>query len=204
MKMRFISLLVIISFVAGISGCATIPEERKGAATGAGIGAATGAAAGAIFGEKGAKTEMALLGGLLGALVGGVIGHYTYDVKRSEQETSQRYNHQSSMGQMVRIEETSAVPTSVRPGERVELRTTYALLGTSASETLNITETREIRLYGDLVGKPEVNVTRSGGTFMSTIPLVLPADAKKGTYTVTTTIQTATAKDTRETSFAVK
>ncbi len=204
MKMRFISVLVIISFITGLGGCATIPEERKGAATGAGIGAATGAAAGAILGEKGAKTEMALLGGLLGALVGGVIGHYTYDVKRSQQDTAQRYDYQPSMGQMVRIEDTAAVPGSVKPGEKVDLKTTYALLGTSAGETLNITETREIRLNGELVGKPEVNVTRNGGTFTSTIPLLLPADAKKGTYRVTTTIQSASAKDSRETSFVVR
>ena len=43
-----------------------------------------------------------------------------------------------------------------------------------------------------------------GGTYTSSVPLFLPTDAKKGTYTVITTIKTDVGKDSRETSFIVQ
>jgi len=134
-------------------------NEHKGAATGAGVGAATGAAAGAVLGKKGSKTEAAIIGGLVGALVGGVIGHYAYDKKRTRQETAQKYDYQSSEGTRVRIEDVSAVPATVKPGDKVELGATYALLSPSADADIKITEIREIRHEGELVGRPEVTVT---------------------------------------------
>jgi hypothetical protein len=107
------------------------------------------------------------------------------------------------MGTMLRIENVAAVPATVKPGEKVDLNATYAVLE-AADKDINITETREIRMGGELVGKPEVNVTRRGGTYSSTVPLFLPSDAKPGTYTVVTTIQSQNAKDSKETAFTVK
>ncbi len=202
MKMKLISIAVIAVFTFSLFGC--VSEEHKGAATGAVVGGAVGATAGALMGHKGAKTETAIIGGLLGALVGGVIGHYAYDVKRSRQETARKYDYDSSMGAVVRIEEVSVVPKSVWPGDKVDMRATYALLDTSPSAEIDVTEIREIRRNGELVGKPEVNVTRGGGTYASTVPLVLPDDARKGTYTVITTVRTPKASDTLETTFTVR
>jgi hypothetical protein len=203
MNVKIISIVTIISFVFGIFGCATVPEEHKGAATGAAVGGATGAVAGALLGGKGAKTETAILGGLAGALVGGLIGHYAYDAKKTKEETAQKYNYQSSMGTMVRLEEVSAMPYTVRPGDKVELKATYAVLE-AADKDINITETREIKMGTELIGKPEVSVVRRGGTYSSTIPLFLPSNVKPGTYSVITTVQTTTAKDSKETSFTVQ
>jgi len=203
MKVKLISIVTILSFVFGIFGCATIPEEHKGAATGAAVGGATGAVAGALLGGKGAKTETAILGGLAGALVGGLIGHYAYDAKKTKEETAQKYNYQSSMGTMVRLEGVSAMPITVKPGDKVELNATYAVLE-AADKDINITETREIKMGTELIGKPEVNVVRRGGTYSSTVPLFLPSNAKPGTYSVITTVQTTTAKDSKETSFTVQ
>jgi hypothetical protein len=56
--------------------------------------------------------------------------------------------------------------------------------------------------YGsELVGRPEVPVARKGGTSTSTVPLILPADSKKGTYTVLTSVEMANSKDSGETTF---
>jgi hypothetical protein len=74
----------------------------------------------------------------------------------------------------------------------------------AADKDINITETREIKMGTELIGKPEVNVVRRGGTYSSTIPLFLPSNAKPGTYSVITTVQTTTAKDSKETSFTVQ
>lgn len=203
MKIKVISIVTILSFMLGLFGCASIPEEHKGAATGAAVGGATGAVAGALLGGKGAKTETAILGGLAGALIGGLIGHYAYDTKKTKEETAQKYNYQSSMGTMVRLEDVSAMPATVKPGDKVELKATYALLE-SADTDISITEIREVRMGTELVGKPEVNVVRRGGTYTSTVPLFLPSDAKPGTYNVITTVQSQTAKDSKETFFTVK
>ncbi|MFO0752082.1 MAG: hypothetical protein U0411_01985 [Thermodesulfovibrionales bacterium] len=201
---RVFTFMLLVAFAAGLSGCASIPEEHKGAATGAGVGAATGAAAGALLGGKGAKTETAIIGGLVGALVGGAIGHYTYDQRRTRQETAQKYNYQPSLGTQVRIEDATAVPGSVRPGGTVSLKATYAVLTPSSDSTVTVTETREIRKGGELIGRPESSVARSGGTYTSSVPLILPSTARAGTYTVTTTVQSGTIKDARETSFTVR
>jgi surface antigen len=203
MKVKIISIVTILSFIFGILGCATVPEEHKGAATGAAVGGATGAIAGGLLAHRGAKTETAILGGLAGALVGGLIGHYAYDAKKTKEETAQKYNYQSSMGTMVRLEGVSAMPITVKPGDKVELNATYAVLE-AADKDINITETREIKMGTELIGKPEVNVVRRGGTYSSTVPLFLPANAKPGTYSVITTVQTTTAKDSKETSFTVQ
>lgn len=201
MKLRIVTLMTLVVFSVGIMGCASVPEEHKGAATGAGVGAATGAIAGALLGSSGAKTEMAVIGGLLGALAGGAIGHYTYDVKKSRQETEQKYG--TTQGTMVRIEGASSEPSMFKGGEKTELVVTYAILGSSPDAEFDVTETREIRLGDELVGKPEVNIKRKGGTYTSRIPLLLPTDAKRGTYKVLITVQAAGSKDSRETTFMV-
>ena len=68
---------------------------------------------------------------------------------------------------------------------------------------MDVTETREVRLDGELEGKPQVTVRRRGGTYDSKVPLVIPQDAPRGKYVVTTTIQSGQSSDTRETSFYV-
>lgn len=204
MYRKIISIIVILTFMTGILGCASISEEHKGAATGAGIGAATGAAAGALLGSKGAKTEMAVLGGFMGAMAGGLIGHYAYDQKKSKEETAKKYKYQPSKGPLVRIENASVIPDKVRPGETVEIKMTYAVLGSAFHKELHITETREIKFKGEIFGKPKVQVTRTDGTYYSSLPITLPPDAKKGKYSVTVTIQTMNVSDSKQTSFYVK
>jgi hypothetical protein len=201
MKLKIISIITILLFIFSLFGCASIPEEDKGAATGAAIGGATGAVAGALLGESG---ESAIIGSLAGALVGGLIGHYAYDVKRTREETAQKYNYQSSTGAMVRIEDVSIIPATVKPGDKVELKATYALLDASPNSDLSVTEIREIKHAGELIGKPEINVARLGGTYTSTVPIYLPSDAAKGKYSVITTIKTSSASDSRETFFTVQ
>ncbi len=187
-----------------LGGCATIPEEHQGAATGAGVGAATGALAGAVFAGDGSRTQGALIGGLVGSLVGGVIGNYTVDQKRDAVDTSSRYDYDSSAGILVRIERSSISPDRVYPGGRVDLRATYAILAPRSDTRIAITESREIRFNGELVGKPEVSTAHIPGTYDSNVPLFLANDAKRGTYQVITTIRTQGSSDARETTFTVR
>lgn len=203
MYRRTVSVVIILTFLVGSFGCASIPQEHKGAATGAGVGAATGAIAGALLGSKGAKTEMAVVGGLLGALAGGAIGHYAYDKKQTREETAQKYNFKASDGTLVRLENVSVVPSEAKPGDRVEMRMTYAVLGVPSGKEIELSEIREIRYQGELYGKPEVTVSRDDGTFSSSVPLVLPSDAKKGKYIVTMTVKGASVSDSKEAFFRI-
>ena len=204
MYRKFISIIAILTFLTGVFGCASLPEEHKGAATGAGVGAATGAVAGALLGSKGSKTEMAILGGLAGALAGGLIGHYAYDQKRTKDETAKKYNYDPSQGKLIRIEDVSVVPATVSPGDTIELKMTYALLGIGSGKEADITEIREIRYEGEIFGKPQINVSRADGTYSTSIPITLPYDAKKGKYNVITTVQSSYASDSKEVSFQIR
>jgi len=200
MHSKVVTLFIAVAFLAGLCACSSIPEQHRGAATGAGVGAASGAVAGGLIGG-GARG--AAIGGLLGALAGGAVGHYAYDTKRSSTETAKAYNYQPSSGTVLRIEDASASPATVQPGQSVDLKMTYAVLNPSSGQQVNVTETREIRLGNEVVGKPQVNVARAAGTYTSNVPLTLPATAQKGTYTVTSTVQAGGVTDTKQSTFNV-
>ena len=197
---KIISIVLIFALISFWSGCASIPEEHKGTTVGAGVGAATGAIAGALIGGS---TKATVIGVLAGALVGGVIGHYAYDKRKTREETAKTYNYKASYGTMLTIEEASLSPQNVKSGEVVEIKMTYAVLNPSPGAKSTITEIREITYNGEPVGKPETRVERPDGTYTSTVPLRLPSNAKKGQYRVTTTVQSANVKDTKEISFWV-
>jgi hypothetical protein len=145
-----------------------------------------------------------VLGGLLGAIAGGAVGHYAYDRTRTREETAQKYAYNESKGTVVRIEDASVAPATVKPGGTVDLKMTYALLNPSAGKEFGVTETREIKYNGQLVGNPQVKVSRVDGTYSSSESLMLPASAKKGVYSVISTVQAGNAQDSRETSFRVQ
>jgi hypothetical protein len=199
MRAKIIAVILCVALVLPVMGCTTI-EEHPGTAAGAGIGAGAGAIAGSAIGES---TTSAVVGGLLGALIGGAVGYYAYDRDRTAEETSRMYNYTPAEGSLLNIEQVSNVPQIVRPGENVDLNMTYAVLTPERAGTSQITEIRTIRHNGQLVGRPTVTVSRSNGTFTSTIPLQLPPDAAPGTYTVTDTVESTFGRDSRESSFTV-
>jgi len=200
MRHKAIALLTASVFLV-VTSCASVPEEHKGAATGAGVGAATGAVLGAVIGRD---VSGAVIGGLLGALVGGVIGHYYSDQKKTRNETASQYGYRSTQGNMLRLEEASVVPQTVSPGGTVEMKMTYAVLTPAETTEVRVIEKREIRHNGELVGNPEVTVTHKGGTYTSSIPLTLPADAKKGLYVVTNTVHSGALSEQLQSAFTVR
>ena len=200
MSHKVIAVLTVFAFFI-VTSCASVPEEHKGAAAGAGIGAAAGAVLGAV---TGGSVKSTVIGGLLGALVGGVIGHYYSDQKKTRSETANQYGYRSTQGIMLRMEEASVTPQTVSQGGTVEMKMTYAVLTPADDTEVSVTEKREIRHDGDLVGNPEVTVTRKGGTYSSSIPLTLPASAKKGLYVVTNTVQSGSVSEKLESAFTVR
>jgi hypothetical protein len=100
------------------------------------------------------------------------------------------------------IENADVRPQYAYPGETVDIAVTYALLNPQG--VTRIREIREITREGRLVGKPEIRVERSAGTYTSTVPLHLPDSAARGLYEVTPIVESDNARDTRHTSFRVR
>jgi hypothetical protein len=73
---------------------------------------------------------------------------------------------------------------------------TYAVINPRPNTETAITEIREITYNGEVVGRPEVKVRRSGGAYTSTIPIHLPSNAKKGEYRVRSFVESENVKDT--------
>jgi surface antigen len=201
MKTKIITVFLCLFFVSWSVGCSTIMEEYRGTAVGAGAGGAVGGIAGAIIGHG---TGAVIAGALIGALVGGVVGHFAYDHQRTREQTAKTYNYAPSKGSVLTIENANASPSTVRPGEVVDLKLTYAVLNPSPNTKTRITEIREITYKGETVGRPEVRVEHTDGTYTSTVPLRLPSSASKGTYRVKTMVQSPNASDTREITFVVR
>jgi len=207
MARRLLSVFLVLCLTVIFSGgCATqSAQEHKGAMAGGAAGAVAGGVIGGVVGhQSGHTTEGVLLGALIGGLTGAAIGHYAYDQKQTEQQASEQYayNYDQAGATLVRLESVSCVPDKVRPGEKVELVSTYTVLGRQ-NTVMDVTETREVRMNGELQGKPAITVQRQGGTYESRVPLILPSNAPKGKYMVATTIQSGGSSDTRENSFNV-
>ena len=190
-------------------------RDHPQTATGAGVGAAGGAVVGGLAGG----TKGAIIGGLLGALTGGVIGNY---MERREAGPSQSGSTTTSTSgttvgapgapisqgnskstPVVRVDRVQAQPSSVRPGETVSLNASYTVQGLS-DQLMAVRETREVRLDGELVANPAVDVVRQSGTYSSALPITLPANARSGTYEVTTTVASGDRQSTSTTSFSVR
>ena len=201
----FPSLMVVALVGLLATGCAT-ERQSQYTTTGAGIGAITGGILGGVLGSMSGKAgEGVVIGSILGGLAGASVGNEEYHRDRSEEVAAQQYayNRERASRDLVRIEGSKVEPKVAHPGEELRLATTYTMLNRWGGEA-NVHEVREIRHEGRLIGRPEINSTRDAGTWTTSVPLMLPADAEYGTYVVTTIIETDSAGDSRETTFRVE
>ena len=196
-------------------------RDHPQTAAGAGVGAAGGAVVGGLAGG----TKGAVVGGLLGALAGGAIGNYIERREASSPQSSSTTTSPSTTpstsgatvgvpstttsptstngASLVRIDRVRAQPSQLRPGDTVNLDATYTVLS-SSEQVVPVRETREVRLDGELVANPAVDVTRQTGTYSSALPITLPANARAGKYEVTTTVASGDRRSTSTTSFSVQ
>ncbi|MBI5189118.1 MAG: hypothetical protein HZA22_00390 [Nitrospirae bacterium] len=206
MTRKALAVLAVIVLAGGLfTGCAS-QRHAEYTSTGAGIGAVTGAILGGVIGSmSGRAGEGVVIGGILGGLTGASVGSNEYHLQRSEEAAVREYDYrrQEEVRDLVRIEDASASPRVVYPGEDVTLSATFTVLTPSGGTRL-VREVREVRKEGRLIGRPEVTTRRDGGTWTSSMPLRLQPDAEYGTYVVTTIIETDNAGDVREATFRVE
>ena len=231
---QLVRTLGIVGLAGIVAACSTTGQSSSGGigetasdtirdhpqtAAGAGVGAAGGAVVGGLAGG----TKGAVVGGLLGALAGGAIGNYIERREASVPQTSSTTSPTTTSStsgstgvpstttsptgttsaSLVRIDRVQTHPSQLRPGDTVNLDATYTILS-SSEQTVPVRETREVRLDGELVANPAVDVTRQTGTYSSALPITLPANARAGKYEVTTTVASGDRRSTSTTSFSVQ
>ena len=202
MKKTALIALLVLSLAA--AGCATEQEARY-TTSGAGVGAVTGGILGGILGSlSGHAGQGMVVGSIFGGLAGASIGNNEYHLQRSEEQASQYYgyNEQDVQRDLLRIEDATANPQNVYPGEDVHISTTFTLLSPGRGSRM-VHEVLQVKRNGRVIGKPEFTSRRKGGTWVSTVPVRIPPDAEPGTYKVTAIVETDNAGDSRDISFVV-
>jgi hypothetical protein len=199
-----VALLLCLFLVAGSTfGCAALEEQVKAhpeTALGAGIGAAAGMLTGGLIFGNAAGT---LVGGLLGGLAGGVIGNVVEAQSSDRAATSQRYYYSAAQGTMLRIEAVEAHPAQIRPGDTINLNIRFAVLDPNIQHSIRVAERRQILFNGSPVGDSTLQIQRMGGTWTSSQPLTLPANAASGSYRVIVSVKANGAEATQQTTFTV-
>jgi outer membrane lipoprotein SlyB len=196
------SVLLFVGGMAFLNGCESIERAIKGnpkTAAGAGVGGAGGA----LIGGLASGGTGALIGGLTGVLAGGVIGHLLDRQERTRAATSEAIAYTEEKGNVVRIEEVSLNPQSIRPGETVNVNVQYAIVSRGGTEPIRVREIRHIYYQGELVGNPVVEVQRQDGTYWSTLPIKLPESAAPGRYDVVVGVEMSGTLDRWESRFMV-
>jgi hypothetical protein len=211
MARKFLASALACILVISLAGCVTESgyySPERSTAAGALGGAATGAAIGSIIGAAtGSPATGAWVGAAAGGVLGGV-GGYLYAQHRnseirSRQTAMQSYNYSPAQGNLVRIDNVSASPTSVSPGQQVNLGMTYTILSPS-NVPASVTLVREVRYGGSLVGQPyQTTVSNYNGTFSDTVAYSLPSNASRGSYTVTERVVSSYGSDQRDVYFTV-
>jgi hypothetical protein len=88
-------------------------------------------------------------------------------------------------------------------GRNGESERDYTILSPS-DQPMTVRETREVRLNGELVANPAVDVVRQTGTYSSALPITLPPNARTGRYEVTVTVTSGDRQSTSTTSFSAQ
>lgn len=220
MRAKMFSVVVVSAIMAFLFGCAGMTSQEQRTAKGAAIGAGTGALIGGLAGDS----KGAVVGGLSGGLIGGALGHYTY--KQEPQpvpQTAPPPGPQSSLqadpqiapaadiqtvAQAVaeprlELDQVSALPSSVRPGNKVDLQAKYTISDLPPNAKVNVTETREILRNGQVVGTAQATAAHGNGTYTTNVPLMLPATAQPGEYEIRITVNTPGEKESKSSSFTV-
>jgi len=200
-------LLLTVTFMSCTTPSGTYDPGRSTAAGALG-GAAAGAALGSIIGAAtGSPATGAWVGAASGAIVGGIGGalyaRHMNQQMRSRSVAAQQYNYTPTQGAVVDINEVRAAPTTVRPGQNVDIYTTYTIL-TPQDTPAQVTLYREVRRNGQIIGQPySVQATNQNGTHQDRVAFTVPRNASPGSYMVTNRITSPYGSAERSAYFTV-
>jgi hypothetical protein len=200
-KLTASGVLLVWASVA-FNGCESIERSIKQnpqTAVGGGVGGAGGALVGGLAGGS----KGAVIGGLGGVLAGGVIGYWLDRQEHTREVAARTMAYSEVQGTLVRIEQASINPQTLRAGETVNVNMQYAVITPQGTGPARVREVRQIYHHGDLVGNPVVEIERPNGIYWSTLPITLPARAEPGRYEVVMAVELNGTLDRWETRFTV-
>jgi hypothetical protein len=211
MTRKWLAIAGVVLFAVSLAGCVTESgyyDPARSAGAGALGGAATGAALGAIIGAaSGNAATGAWVGAAAGGLLGGVGGALYASHRNSEIRSgaaAAQVNNYQGQGNLMNVDNVTASPATVGPGQQVNLGVDYTIL-TPDNTPVSATLVREIRYQGSLVGSPyQTTVTNSNGSFQDNVTYSLPNNATPGVYTVITRLMSNYGNSQREASFSVQ
>lgn len=211
MTQKLFTIATAVFLAVSVVGCATDSgyyDPARSAGAGALGGAATGAAVGSIIG---AATGHAGTGAWVGAATGGVLGgvggalyasHRNSEI-RSSQAAAQAYRYKGQ-GNIVNIDNVSATPSTVHPGQHVNLGMNYTIL-TPSNSPVPVTVEREVHNGGAMVGAPhQLSVTTSNGSYNDSMDFTLPNNAPAGNYKVINRVTSNYGSAQKEAYFTVR
>jgi len=122
---------------------------------------------------------------------------------RNREMAAQQYNYSDSRGAVVDINEVRATPTTVRPGQTVDISTTYTIL-TPQDTPAQVTLYRTVVRNGQVVGQPHsVQATNQNGTYQDRVAFTVPRGAPPGTYMVSNRVASSYGTAERSAYFTV-
>ncbi len=139
----------------------------------------------------------------MGGIGGALYARHMNQQMRNRDMAAQQYNYSPNRGAMVDISDASATPSTVRPGQTVDMSMTYTVLTPDNSST-QVTLSREVRQGGRLVGQPHsTQAYNQNGTFQDRVSFTVPRDAAAGSYTVSNRLMSSYGSAERTSYFTV-
>lgn len=192
-RRKILALAMALLLSVSLMSCATPSgtyDPARSTVAGAAGGAVAGAAIGSIIGAAtGSAATGAWVGAATGAIAGGVGGalyaRHMNQQMRNREMAAQQYGYTPARGAVVDVNDARVMPTTVRPGQTVDVSMTYTVLTPDDTPT-QVALQREIRQDGRPVGQPfSVQAMNRNGTFEDRVAFTVPRDAGPGLYTVT-------------------
>jgi hypothetical protein len=142
------------------------------------------------------------------------VDHFFRDLNKSiknstrrlygEQRTGKQTAYQRSTGFMLTIQQDALTPNSVLPGEQINLRVQYAIMGAPAAG-IPIKKQRTLFFAGKQITVINTESTiRTNGTWENTLTFAVPKSAQPGTYTVKQEISAQGVPRTTQQTFTVR
>jgi uncharacterized protein YcfJ len=173
-----------------------------------------GAAGGALLGVLHAKVTGGDVGksAAIGAVAGGALTFAITKIQdkrlatRDEVMRAQAYD--PSQGYRAGVRSIIVHPSSVSPGQKITIITTYWALAPDAAESLGLRRFAGIALSGTFLRAFRFNpepfrFADGGGEFQTTIALDVPADVPPGSYTLHWVLEGQSTGGDNETTFNV-
>ena len=195
---------VVVAAAIAASGCQTTGDVQENV-TGAGIGAALGCGVGALInGSRGCAVGAAI--GAVGGLAVVAINHYEAEQVRTSTADRRVYGVTTPVNStQVKIRNGTNAPTSVKPGQSVDITTDYSLLLPSGETSSTVSESWVLKQNGKTVTSlPTKTFTRKEGGWKAQAQITVPQDIPPGTYEIEHKVQAGSSYDTDTSSFVVR